>query len=130
MLAMPYPCQQKMPKTPSHKGSVGSPCQEFPYTIEQQAAIYGYMDDHKINMIQHWVECQTTQMKNTVSSPGHQASHHQPSPLIYHPQQVSTNPSHFQQPQESQQEPIPFAWLNQINDDNEGKLKGLWMWGE
>ena len=30
------------------------------------------------------------------------------------------NPSHFQQPLESQQEPVPFAWLNQpMNHDLE-----------
>ena len=113
IMVMPYPCPMNMFSTPSHQGSGGSPCHEYPYTLEQQAAIYGYMDDHKINMIQHWVECQTKQMKNLASSPVHQVSNHQKGPIVLQPQQIMSNPSHFQIPQESQQEPVPFAWLNQ-----------------
>jgi len=34
---------------------------DYPLTLtaEQQAAIYGCMDDHKKNMIAQWVECQS-----------------------------------------------------------------------
>ena len=116
----PYSGQQPKSKTSSHQGSVGSPCHDRPLTIEQQAAIYGYMDDHKISMIHNWVECQTEQMQTTVSSSAHRTPQHQPNPLIFHPSQVVANPSHFQQPLESQQEPVPFAWLNQpMNHDLE-----------
>jgi hypothetical protein len=102
--------------SPSHQNS-GSPCGDHPLTLEQQAAIYGFMDDHKKNMIQHWVECQAAQMKSASTTPVHRPQHH----CHYQPQ-VLTNPSHvpLTQQQQSQQEPVPFAWLTQpMNNDNE-----------
>ena len=56
-------------------------------------AIYGYMDDQKISMIQNWVECQSNQ-RHVVHQQQHQKA------MMQH---TSKN----------QAEPEPFAWLNE-----------------
>ena len=78
---------------------------DYPLTLtaEQQAAIYGYMDDHKKNMIAQWVECQSR--INPRVPPVHPCSHHLP---------------------KKRAEPEPFAWLNHpSNHEDENGCKML-----
>ena len=56
-------------------------------------AIYGYMDDQKISMIQNWVECQSNQ-RHVVHQQQHQKAM-------------------MQHTAKNQAEPEPFAWLNE-----------------
>ncbi len=63
-------------------------------SYDANLAIYGYMDDHKISMIQQWVECQATQR---------QAQH----------QQEHAKAMQASHQKKNNQEPEPFAWLNQ-----------------
>ena len=65
-------------------------------------AVYGYMDDQKISMIQNWVDCQSNQ-RHVV----HQQQHHKA------------------MMQQKMVEPEPFAWLNQPQESADGDCKVL-----
>ena len=108
-----------------------SPCADYPLTVEQQAAIYGYMDDHKKNMIQQWVECQS-RIQQVNGSPMRVPPQHPmigaphpgvPQFMPQPPPQVLQGPPPLKQKQ--QREPVPFAWLN--NPDNHENENGQKM---
>ena len=88
-----------------HQHQLQQQAQFFPAnsaTDPNMMAIYGYMDDHKISMIQQWVECQANQ-RHAIHQQQHQKAM-------------------MAQQQHNKAEPEPFAWLNQPslaeNEDN------------
>ena len=68
--------------------------QQQQQSYDPNLAIYGYMDDQKISMIQQWVECQSNQRQHV-----HQQQHQKAMAMAHH--------------SKNQVEPEPFAWLNE-----------------
>ena len=97
--SLPRNPKGKMPLTGKVAGYRQQPVSPQPQFINQydpNTAIYGYMDDQKISMIQQWVECQANQ-RHAVHQQQHQKAMMQ--------QKV---------------EPEPFAWLkNQESESGE-----------
>ena len=102
--------QKCMVPSPNHH----SPCADYPLTMEQQAAIYGYMDDHKKNMIQQWVECQA-RINTCPGSPMRVPPSHCQYPLQFVPNLMTVK----------KPEPEPFAWLNDPDLADENGCKAL-----
>lgn len=89
--------------------------------------VYGYMDDHKKNMIQQWVECQAVQKLHQ------QQRKNAKMPVVQAPAMTSSNSCHkngFDQQsgdrhqQQQQPGPEPFAWLKQQGGEINGPDNG------
>ena len=98
--SLPRNPKGKMPLTGRVAGYRQQPVSPQPQFINQydpaNTAIYGYMDDQKISMIQQWVECQANQ-RHAVHQQQHQKAMMQ-----------------------QKSEPEPFAWLkNQESESTE-----------
>ena len=104
ILPAPQPQQQQQPP-------FWPPGQTYNPNDPNMMAIYGYMDDQKISMIQQWVECQANQ-RHAIHQQQHQKA-------MMQGQKAGSGSGKV--------EPEPFAWLNQphLAADNEDGCKVL-----